>query len=125
MSFFVIMLTHILINVYMYVCIIYIYIGATVRLYCRNTKYSLFDTATTDKNGYFLIKPKFPLTTYGVHKCKVSLVSSPDPYCQKPSILHDGHKGGILRPDDKSSTGKHPFVFYNVGPFAFEPKCTH
>ncbi|PON58400.1 Pistil-specific extensin-like protein [Parasponia andersonii] len=94
--------------------------GAIVRLQCRNTKYSLFATAKTDKHGYFLIRPNF-LTTYGVHKCKVSLLYSPLPYCRKPSILHGGDKGGVLRPELKSDA-KLPFVLYSAGPFAFEPK---
>ncbi|XP_062095986.1 non-classical arabinogalactan protein 31-like [Humulus lupulus] len=96
--------------------------AAIVILHCKNTKYSLFATGKTDKNGYFVIKPKF-LTTYGVHKCTVSLLKSPLPNCQKPSMLHGGDKGGILRPEmPKFPVDKRAAVYYSVGPFAFEPK---
>ncbi|KAF4356206.1 hypothetical protein G4B88_002818 [Cannabis sativa] len=96
--------------------------GASVRLVCKNTKYHLYEDGTTDKNGYFVIKPKF-LTTYGVHKCSVALLKSPLPNCYIPSALHGGDKGGILRPEmPKSPVDKLAPLYYSVGPFAFEPK---
>ncbi|KAH7546017.1 hypothetical protein FEM48_Zijuj01G0156200 [Ziziphus jujuba var. spinosa] len=98
-------------------------LGGTVRLYCRNTKYSLVLTAKTDKNGYFFITANDKITSYGAHKCKVSLASSPLATCQKAADLHDGFKGAFLRAEKPIFYQKRPYLLYTVGPFLFEPKC--
>ncbi|KAF3451464.1 hypothetical protein FNV43_RR07559 [Rhamnella rubrinervis] len=98
-------------------------LGGTVRLYCRNTKYSLKLTAKTDKNGYFFIAAPDSITNYGAHKCTVSLGSSPLASCQKPADLHGGLKGSFLRPEKPILFQKRPYLLYSVGPFVFEPKC--
>ncbi|KAM1959467.1 hypothetical protein FF1_004940 [Malus domestica] len=98
-------------------------LGATVKLQCNNTKYPLVVKKTTDKNGYFFITAPKTVTTFGAHKCKVSLVSAPSTACSKPSDLHGGLSGALLRPVKPFVSQKLPFLLYNVGPFAFEPKC--
>ncbi|XP_050214977.1 non-classical arabinogalactan protein 31-like [Mercurialis annua] len=98
-------------------------LGATVKLQCNNTKYPQETKATTDKNGYFYIQAPKTITNYGVHKCKVSLVSAPNTACSKITDLHGGLTGGVLKPEKKFVVNKLPFVMFNVGPFAFESKC--
>ncbi|XP_031266510.1 non-classical arabinogalactan protein 31-like [Pistacia vera] len=98
-------------------------LGATVKLQCNNTKYPQEVQTKTDKNGYFFLQAPKTVTNYGAHKCKVSLVSSPMPSCQKPSLLHAGAIGAILKPEKPFTVNKLPFFLYSVGPFAFEPKC--
>ncbi|XP_034696938.1 non-classical arabinogalactan protein 31 [Vitis riparia] len=97
-------------------------LGATVKLQCNNTKYPLVVLGKTDKNGYFFIQAPKKITTYGAHKCKVSLVSSSSPTCNLATDLHFGLKGAILRPE-KPPAGlpPPPYVTFSVGPFAFEP----
>ncbi|OAY24824.1 non-classical arabinogalactan protein 31 [Manihot esculenta] len=97
--------------------------GATVKLQCNNTKYSLEAKATTDKNGYFFLQAPKKITNYGAHKCKVSLFSAPNTACSKPTNMHGGVSGGNLRAEKKYVSNQLPFVLYTVGPFAFEPKC--
>ena len=98
-------------------------LGATIKLQCNNTKYPLVVKTNTDKNGYFFITAPKTITTFGAHKCKVFLVSSPSATCSKPSDLHAGLSGAVLRPQKPFMSKKLPFLLYNVGPFAFEPKC--
>ncbi|KAB1221949.1 Pistil-specific extensin-like protein [Morella rubra] len=99
-------------------------LGATVKLECYNTKYPLVQTAKTDKNGYFFITAPKSITSFGAHKCKASLVSSPDAKCNIPTNLHYGLDGSYLRPEKPFvSHDKLPFFLYTVGPFAFAPKC--
>ncbi|KAJ0017646.1 hypothetical protein Pint_10555 [Pistacia integerrima] len=98
-------------------------LGATVKLQCNNTKYPQEVQTKTDKNGYFFLQAPKTVTNYGAHKCKASLVSSPMPSCQKPSLLHAGAIGAILKPEKPFTVNKLPFFLYSVGPFAFEPKC--
>lgn len=100
-----------------------IFTGATVKLTCKNTKYKQEATAKTDKNGYFFLQAPKTVTSFGAHKCTVSLVSSPMAKCSKPSNLHGGLKGATLRPEKPFTANKLPFILYTVGPFAFEPKC--
>ncbi|KAK9268091.1 hypothetical protein L1049_010530 [Liquidambar formosana] len=96
--------------------------GAVVKLQCNNTKYPLVQQATTDKNGYFFIQAPKKITTFGAHKCKASLVSSPLSSCSKPTDLHAGLKGAMLMPEKPPvDTPPPPFALYSVGPFAFEP----
>ncbi|XVF40476.1 hypothetical protein PTKIN_Ptkin01aG0116700 [Pterospermum kingtungense] len=97
--------------------------GATVKLTCKNTKYKLVVQAKTDKNGYFFLQAPKTITSFGAHKCTVSLVSSPLASCSKPSNLHGGLKGAILRPEKPFIANKLPFILYTVGPLAFDPKC--
>lgn len=100
-------------------------LGAVVRLQCNNTKYPLVNETKTDKNGYFIIKAPKTITTYGSHKCKVFVVSSPLATCNKPTNLHYGVKGAILLPATKPPVSSKrpplPYDLFNVGPFAFEP----
>ncbi|XP_071709617.1 non-classical arabinogalactan protein 30-like [Rutidosis leptorrhynchoides] len=99
--------------------------GAEVLLTCNNTKYPLRVKGTTDKNGYFFIKPPKTLTTYGSHTCRVSLLTSPMATCNAPTDLHAGVKGSLLvpsrRPPSSSPDTKPlPYDVFSVGPFAFE-----
>ncbi|KAM7525088.1 hypothetical protein LguiA_014990 [Lonicera macranthoides] len=102
-------------------------LGAVVKLQCNNTKYPLVQKAKTDKNGYFFIMAPKTVTTYAFHKCKVTLISSPMPTCNKPTNLHYGLKGGILIPSVKPPPPhlptSLPYQVFNVGPFAFEPSA--
>ncbi|KAJ8761570.1 hypothetical protein K2173_004346 [Erythroxylum novogranatense] len=97
--------------------------GAMVKLQCNNTKYPLVTKAATDKNGYFFLEAPKTITNYGAHKCKVSLLSSPNTTCDIPSDLHGGKTGGSLRPGKPFVVNKLPFVLFTVGPFAYEPRC--
>ncbi|KAF9610592.1 hypothetical protein IFM89_023487 [Coptis chinensis] len=98
--------------------------GAVVRLQCNNSKIPLREEAKTDKNGYFFLQPSKMITSYGAHKCKVFLVSSPVNSCQKPTDLHLGQNGAFLR--YQKSQKPTPFALYSVGPFAFEStSCPH
>ncbi|GFP96326.1 pistil-specific extensin-like protein [Phtheirospermum japonicum] len=95
--------------------------GAVVKLVCNNTKNSLIQQKTTDKNGYFFFTPT-KLTTADVRKCRVLLVKSPNPKCSAPTNLNRGSAGAILIPAIKPRSKKQqPFSLYTVGPFAFEP----
>ncbi|GMN50782.1 hypothetical protein TIFTF001_019940 [Ficus carica] len=54
----------------------------------------------------------------------VSLLSSPLANCRRPSLLHGGFNGAILRlPKPYEDYNKRRYSLYTVGPFAFEPKC--
>ncbi|XVF25790.1 hypothetical protein REPUB_Repub13aG0243800 [Reevesia pubescens] len=97
--------------------------GATVKLTCRNTIYKLESKATTDKNGYFFLQAPKGVTSFGAHRCTVSLVSSPLAKCSKPSNLHGGVTGATLRPEKPFVANNFSFILYSVGPLAFEPKC--
>lgn len=96
--------------------------GAVVKLWCKNTKYPAWATATTDKNGYFFLEAPKTVSNFATHKCKVFLVSSPIPSCSEPSNLNGGSSGAPLK-FEKLVLGKPVFTLYSVGPFAFEPKC--
>ncbi|KAA8519776.1 hypothetical protein F0562_014032 [Nyssa sinensis] len=106
--------------------------GAVVKLQCNNTKYPLVQEGKTDEHGFFFIMPPKKISTYGFHKCKASLVSSPSAYCNNPTNLNDGLKGAILKPL-KPPVGRPlhplPYEIFSVGPFAFEPSsklgCPH
>ncbi|KAJ9563125.1 hypothetical protein OSB04_008285 [Centaurea solstitialis] len=100
--------------------------GAEVLLTCNNTRYPLRVKGTSDKNGYFFIKPPKTLTTYGFHKCNVRLMTSPMASCNEPTDLHGGVKGSMLVPNKKpreSNPDAHPLPYevFTVGPLAFEP----
>ncbi|KAL5730403.1 hypothetical protein ACHQM5_003227 [Ranunculus cassubicifolius] len=97
--------------------------GATVKLVCNNRKKPITMEAITNKNGYFfMIAPK-KVTTYGSHKCKVFLVSSPYS-TQKPSNLNWGVTGAYLRRERKQPVPTPSFTVFTVGPFGFSPtKC--
>ncbi|XP_047318881.1 non-classical arabinogalactan protein 31-like [Impatiens glandulifera] len=102
-------------------------LGAKVKLECNNTKKTYLIEAETDKNGYFLINGPKSLTTYGSHKCKVSLISSPIATCNKTTDFHAGQVGALLIPKMPRVTLPRtmPVELFTVGPFAFEPstKC--
>ncbi|XP_076942266.1 uncharacterized protein LOC143612083 [Bidens hawaiensis] len=108
--------------------------GAKVLLTCNNTKYPLRVKGTTDSNGFFFIMPPKTLTTFGVHKCKATLLSSPKATCNHPTNLHYGVKGAPLVPTpklvgSKLPTPPLPFDVFTVGPFAYEASkktiCPH
>lgn len=92
-----------------------------VKLQCNNSKTSLVEQKTTDKNGYFFFMPQ-KLTTSGSHKCKVFLISSPSAACSVPTNLHGGAVGAILarKPPVDTPPKPLPFELFTVGPFAFE-----
>ncbi|KAK1368683.1 Pistil-specific extensin-like protein [Heracleum sosnowskyi] len=99
-------------------------LGAVVKLQCNNTKYPLVVQGKTDKNGYFTVNAPKKITTYGVHKCRVFVVSSPEKKCDKPTNLRYGVKGAILQKSTKppvSTKNASAFEMFTVGPFAFEP----
>ncbi|XP_058198635.1 non-classical arabinogalactan protein 31-like [Rhododendron vialii] len=119
-------------------------VDASVKLECNNTKRPLVQEAKTDKNGYFYMMAPNSITTFGSHKCKVFLSSSPMATCNKPTDLHYGMQGAILMPqklpqppaqapelsplsarDDPAVLS--PYELFTVGPFAFEPQtiCPH
>ncbi|KAL8235607.1 hypothetical protein R6Q59_016688 [Mikania micrantha] len=101
--------------------------GAEVLLTCNNSHYPLKVKGTTDKNGFFFIMPPKTLTTFGVHKCKVTLLKSPNAKCNHPTNLHYGVKGATLVPAPTPIGSKLPappllpFDVFTVGPFAYEP----
>ncbi|XP_047973987.1 pistil-specific extensin-like protein [Salvia hispanica] len=94
--------------------------GAVVKLQCNNSKTSMEEKKTSDKNGYFFFMPQ-KLTTSGSHKCKVFLVSSPSAACNVPTNLHGGALGAILLREPVDARSKPlPFELFTVGPFAFD-----
>ncbi|KAI8525536.1 hypothetical protein RHMOL_Rhmol13G0237900 [Rhododendron molle] len=114
--------------------------SASVKLQCNNTKRPLVQEAQTDKNGYFYMMAPKSITTFGSHKCKVFLSSSPMATCNKPTDLHYGMQGAILIPQKLPQPPAQapelsplspreavlfPYELFTVGPFAFEPqtKC--
>ncbi|KFK36369.1 hypothetical protein AALP_AA4G114500 [Arabis alpina] len=103
--------------------------GATVRLACNNTKRGLTMETTTDKNGYFFMLAPNKLTSYAFHTCRVS-PTNPGPAaatvtCTVPSKLNNGTTGAMLKPSRSINIAEHDYVLFSVGPFAFEPACTH
>lgn len=102
--------------------------GATVELRCRNTKYTIKKTSTTDKNGYFFLQAPKYITTYGVHKCRVFLIEMPKKGgpCFHATNLNGGVSGAFLFFNKKLAPPPKPLPFslFTVGPLAFEPpKC--
>ncbi|KAG6419141.1 hypothetical protein SASPL_121353 [Salvia splendens] len=93
--------------------------GAVVKLQCNNSKTSMEEKKTSDKNGYFFFMPQ-KLTTSGSHKCKVFLISSPSAACNVPTNLHGGALGALLRKPVEAPPKPLPFELFTVGPFAFE-----
>ncbi|XP_043690005.1 non-classical arabinogalactan protein 30-like [Telopea speciosissima] len=95
---------------------------AVVKLVCYNRKHVTEVEGKTDKNGYFFIEAPKTVSTYGVHKCKVFLVSSPKLTCSLKTNLHGGVTGATLM-YEKTKTPL-SYALYSVGPFAFDPpKC--
>ncbi|TXG58125.1 hypothetical protein EZV62_015954 [Acer yangbiense] len=63
-----------------------------------------------------------------LNMCKASLVLSKLPLVKKPSDLHSGVSGAILKVDKKKPlviVNKVDYAIFTVGPFAFETKCYH
>ncbi|KAH6773692.1 hypothetical protein C2S52_003403, partial [Perilla frutescens var. hirtella] len=58
--------------------------GAVVKLQCNNTNKGWEEQTQTEEKGSFLMMPN-KVTTWGIHKCKLFLVSSPRPDCILPS----------------------------------------
>ncbi|XP_024628896.1 non-classical arabinogalactan protein 30 [Medicago truncatula] len=95
-------------------------LGPVVKLQCNNTKYKLDET---DKDGHFsLVGPKI-ITIYTAKQCDVVLVSAP--HGLKPSNLHNGITGVILRPKRRFVSKGVPFILFGTQPLAFEPSCPH
>ncbi|OIV96163.1 hypothetical protein TanjilG_13095 [Lupinus angustifolius] len=97
--------------------------GAVVKLECNNTKKTMIQTATTDRNGKFLIEAHKNVSTYGAHKCKVFLFSAP--HGLKRSNIHGGIKGATLRSEAHDLLGNPKYHLYTVLDLAFEPICPH
>jgi hypothetical protein len=97
--------------------------GAIVKLQCDNAKYKLVRKAKTDKKGYFYIGGPKNIVGYSTRHCNVVLVSAPK--VLKPSNLHGGLTGALLKPLKRSMSKGASVKLYSVGPFAFEPKCHH
>ena len=91
-----------------------------MRIECNNTRYTYRQTATTDKNGYFISYLK--VTNYAFGKCKVKLLYSPLRYCKRPSTLHGGDVGAALWPERPVSFRK-SYQLFSVRPLAFDRKC--
>ncbi|KAL8113020.1 uncharacterized protein LOC141663588 [Apium graveolens] len=102
--------------------------GAVVKLQCKNTRYPVVVQTTTDKNGQFLINGPKTVSTYGYHKCKVFLVSSPDNACNIPTNLHGGVQGAMLmrssKPPGYAQTSA-DYDLFKAGPFAFDHTADH
>lgn len=102
--------------------------GALVRLECNDKQNSLIQGANTNKNGYFSIKTKQPLTTLQFQECKVIIVSSPRDTWNIPTDIHAGLNGALLKLSHKvvntigypNSANDSDFEVFAVGPFAFE-----
>ncbi|KAK7302800.1 hypothetical protein RJT34_13696 [Clitoria ternatea] len=101
-------------------------LGAIVKLKCNNTIHPMIQDGQSDKNGYFYMEAPKSVTSFGAHKCKVFLYSAPNKDLN-PSNLNGGVTGSPLKPEKSlvSQNHKLPFLLYSVGPFAFEPKCSH
>ena len=110
--------------------------GAMVELRCRNTKYMIKKTSTTDKNGFFFLQAPKHITTYGAHKCLVFLVNNTSSTtgnanggthrCSNATNLNNGVSGAFLFLNKNKAPPSKPLPYsvYSVGPFAFEPpKC--
>ncbi|KAH9606544.1 hypothetical protein KSS87_000531 [Heliosperma pusillum] len=102
--------------------------GARVVLRCRNTRYLLRKTATTDTNGYFFLEAPPLLTTYGAHKCKVYLAhntSANSGPCSNATNINNGATGAYLYSNNTGPPSPLPtFSLFSVGPFAYESsKC--
>lgn len=95
-----------------------------VQLICKSSKKTELTKGTTNAKGFFFIIPK-STSSFGAHKCKVSIVSSPLKKCSKPTDLNLGVAGSPLLSPKYENIGKAPYVIYKVGPFAYEgaTKC--
>ncbi|KAH6801799.1 hypothetical protein C2S51_033245 [Perilla frutescens var. frutescens] len=93
--------------------------GAVVKLQCNNTKQGWEQEATTDNNGSFTFRPE-KVTTWGAHKCRVALVSSPRADCSVNDNYYFMDSGrAFLKPIPTNMTS--PFQLFTVGPFWFDP----
>ncbi|KAH7288712.1 hypothetical protein KP509_31G038000 [Ceratopteris richardii] len=99
--------------------------GSRVKLVCRDRKDKtfLYDTATTDQNGYFLLSIiDFDFRNHdAMRTCRVFLLSSSSPTCSRRTNINTRRYGAFLR-DEKMYPSQ---VLYSAGPFAFAPwgKC--
>ncbi|AES97258.1 hypothetical protein MtrunA17_Chr5g0420431 [Medicago truncatula] len=98
-------------------------LGAIVKLQCNNAKHKLVLKAKTDKKGYFYIGGPKNIVGYSTRHCNVVLDNSPK--ALKPSNLHGGLTGALLKPVKRSVSKGISLKLFTVGPFAFEPKCHH
>ncbi|XP_068666653.1 non-classical arabinogalactan protein 31-like [Aristolochia californica] len=102
--------------------------GAVAKLECNSTKHPVTSVGKTDKNGYFLINAA-KVSSYGVHKCRVFLASSPSAFCKEPTNINGGIKGARLIFRKVFFRGTKPVFLYTSGPLAFAPSnktaCVH
>ncbi|XP_068664460.1 non-classical arabinogalactan protein 31-like [Aristolochia californica] len=102
--------------------------GAVAKLVCNSTKHAISALGKTDKNGYFLIDA-VKVSSYGVHKCRVFLVSSPSEKCKLPTNINGGIKGARVFFRKVVFKGTKPVFLYASGPLAFAPSnktaCVH
>jgi hypothetical protein len=97
--------------------------GAIVKLQCDNVKHKVVLKAKTDKKGYFYIGGPKNIAGFSTPRCNVVLDSAPK--VLKPSNLHGGLTGALLKQMKRSVSKGVSLKLYTVGPFAFEPKCHH
>ena len=95
--------------------------GAVVKLQCNNDKAKLVLKANTDKKGYFYIGGPKNSTSYATRHCNVVLDSAPNGL--KPSNLHGGLTGALLKHVKRPMSKGVSLKLYTVGPFVFVPKC--
>ncbi|XP_043687451.1 gibberellin-regulated protein 14-like [Telopea speciosissima] len=101
-------------------------VGAKVKLGCNITKLlTIEEEKTTDETGCFLFEASKKITISSVSYCKVFLVSSPYPKCQKKSKLNCGDTGATLKYEvnPKKALASDTYDVYTPGPLAFESNC--
>ncbi|XP_026661683.2 non-classical arabinogalactan protein 31-like isoform X1 [Phoenix dactylifera] len=99
--------------------------GAVAELRCNNSRHELRLNGTTNADGYFLIQaPMRKVTTFGSHKCKVFLMSSPLASCNRPSNLSGGVTGAYLRFERITKVGPDQSALFAAGYFEFSPAKT-
>lgn len=92
-------------------------VGAAVKLQCNNTGKSWEEQAKTDEKGRFSMKPG-RVSSWGVHKCKLFLVSSPISDCTSPGRNYpdpDSARwmfGSRLAPVAAANNASSPFQYY-------------
>ncbi|XP_073116573.1 non-classical arabinogalactan protein 31-like [Elaeis guineensis] len=100
--------------------------GAVAELRCNNgSRRELKLNGTTNADGYFLIQaPMRKVTTFGSHKCKVFLMSSPLASCNRRGNLSGGVTGVYLRFERIIKVGPNQWALFAAGYFEFCPAKT-
>ncbi|KAG9448112.1 hypothetical protein H6P81_014240 [Aristolochia fimbriata] len=98
-------------------------VGAGAKLVCNNTKRAVTALGKTDKNGYFFI-PTDKVSSFGIHKCRVFLDSSPSAKCKEPTNMNGGVKGSLLFFRKVLYMGTKTVFLFNTLPLAFAPSNT-